>query len=262
MVALPAATDIYLTGAKSDDAEIRLARFMIDTLQPGDFFIDVGSHFGYFARLALKCMSGNGIILAIEPAKETFDILKTNLEEHPSATLLHCLAGEKDSRKDFYEFPIEQSEYNTAFPEQFKEQGWYKKVQLKKHSISCRSLDSLLASYERTPTLIKIDTEGSELEVIKGAMKLISGCKDLVIVMEILSKSRKNEAHLKAVELLKQSGYYPHTITFEGELKACTDIEDHLSVNNIDSDNIAFKYNAPANAGQHLSQTKYKKSVE
>src|SRR5690606_22546374 len=38
-IALPASTDIYLTGGKSHDSEIRLARFMIQTLKPGDHFL-------------------------------------------------------------------------------------------------------------------------------------------------------------------------------------------------------------------------------
>ena len=40
---LPASTDIYLTGGKSHESEIRLAKFMIHNLVKGDCFVDVGA---------------------------------------------------------------------------------------------------------------------------------------------------------------------------------------------------------------------------
>lgn len=242
LVALPAAMDIYLTGGKTDDSEIRLAKFMIKSLRPGDFFIDIGSHFGYFSLLALKCLKGKGIVLAIEPAKEAFKILKENLKNHSSATAINCLAGAKDSHQDFYEFPSQQSEYNTAYPEQFEETDWYKKTLITRTTIPCRSIDSLLSSYEQAPGFIKIDAEGSELEVIKGAGKLVSESKDLIIVMEMLSKNRKNEAHLEAVEVLEKFNYKLFVITPEGDLEPCNNVENHLLSKGIDSDNIVFKY--------------------
>ncbi|MEL6392762.1 MAG: FkbM family methyltransferase, partial [Bacteroidota bacterium] len=51
-VLLPSSTDIYLTGGKSHSSEIRLARFIIKHLNEGDFFVDVGAHYGYFTQLA------------------------------------------------------------------------------------------------------------------------------------------------------------------------------------------------------------------
>lgn len=46
-VALPASTDIYLTGGKSHDSEIRLARFLIQNLSGEEHFLDIGAHYGY-----------------------------------------------------------------------------------------------------------------------------------------------------------------------------------------------------------------------
>jgi FkbM family methyltransferase len=242
LIALPAATDIYLTGGKSDDSEIRLASYLINTLKPGDFFVDIGGHFGYFSRLALELVGEKGSVLVIEPADKSFRILQENLKNYSSAKALHCLAGAEDSEKIFYEFPINQSEYNTAFPDQFKETKSYDKVEVQKHVVGCRSLDSLMASSSRLPNLIKIDTEGSELEIIKGAYKLISEQKNLIIIMEFLSNRRKNEVHVKAVNLLKQLGFFANTITTEGRLKPCTDLESHLTLKNLESDNIVFQY--------------------
>jgi len=51
-VTLPAGSDIYLTGGKAHDSEIRLTKFILKNLAQDDVFIDVGAHFGFFTRLA------------------------------------------------------------------------------------------------------------------------------------------------------------------------------------------------------------------
>jgi hypothetical protein len=55
LIRFPAGTDIYLTGGKTDDAELRLTRFLFSELGPGDQFIDIGAHFGYYSLLASTC---------------------------------------------------------------------------------------------------------------------------------------------------------------------------------------------------------------
>src|SRR5690606_12974270 len=59
-VLLPAATDIYLTGGKTHSSEIRLARFMINRLKPGDVYVDIGAHFGFFTLLASALVGDKG----------------------------------------------------------------------------------------------------------------------------------------------------------------------------------------------------------
>jgi hypothetical protein len=57
---LPSATDLFLTGGKTHSSEIRLARLLIRTLQPGQSVIDIGAHYGYFTLLASELVAGGG----------------------------------------------------------------------------------------------------------------------------------------------------------------------------------------------------------
>ena len=70
-VVLPAGTDLYLTGGKTHDSEIRLARLLLETLRPGDDFVDVGAHFGYFALLAAQLVGPTGRVRAYEASAST-----------------------------------------------------------------------------------------------------------------------------------------------------------------------------------------------
>ncbi|RDC62171.1 FkbM family methyltransferase [Adhaeribacter pallidiroseus] len=242
LVELPAGTDIYLTGGKADESEIRLARYLIKTLKPGDIFIDIGSHFGYFSRLALRILQGHGKIMAIEPSRKTFSLLQKNLAGYAAATALNCLIGAENTTKEFFEFPTTYSEYNTAFPEQFKEKDWYQKAVVQRYAVACKTLDSLVAEYNMSPTLIKIDTEGSELAVIQGAQQLLARNKTVALVMEHLSKARHNQPHVQATALLQTHGFRPFVIAPDGTLVSCDDVEQHLAKTNRDSDNIVYTY--------------------
>ncbi|QNF33739.1 FkbM family methyltransferase [Adhaeribacter swui] len=241
-VDLPAGTDIYLTGGKADESEIRLARYLIKTLKPYDTFIDVGSHFGYFSRLALQILKNTGSVVAVEPSKKTFALLQKNLAGYSRAIAVHCLIGAENSQKTFYEFPVNYSEYNTAFPEQFAEHGWYKKAAIDKYTLDCKTLDSLVAEHNLKPQIIKIDTEGSEHEVILGAQKLLTGNKTVALVMEYLSKARHNQAHVQATAILKNLGYLPFVINPDSTLTSCPDVEQHLEKTKRESDNIVYRY--------------------
>jgi FkbM family methyltransferase len=194
-VCLPAGTDIYLTGGKTDISEIRLAKFIIQQLSEGDSFIDVGSHFGFFSCLALRTMNYKGTVVAIEPSAAAYECLKVNLSGYSGANIINCLVGDHEGDQIFFEFPINYSEYNTAYPDQFKNSNWYSANHAIKKEVKSITLDSLCLNLKILPDIIKIDTEGSEYDIIKGALQTLNNKHSVKVVMEYLCESRNNKAH-------------------------------------------------------------------
>lgn len=88
--------------------------------------------------------------------------------------------------------------------------------------------------------VIKIDVEGGESGVIDGGRDFFNTYLNY-IVMEYLSAERGNSSHIKAQDILHQMGYRAFTISNSGQLIACHSIDDHLSKEKIDSDNIVFR---------------------
>jgi hypothetical protein len=76
-IALPSATDIFITGGKSHSSEIRLALFMIKNLAENNHFLDIGAHFGYFTLLAAEIVGKNGESSSLRTNKQEFSIAKT-----------------------------------------------------------------------------------------------------------------------------------------------------------------------------------------
>ncbi|MGQ0507673.1 MAG: FkbM family methyltransferase, partial [Myxococcaceae bacterium] len=86
------AREVYFTG-QYEPQETCLVRAI---LKPGDTFVDVGAHWGYFSILASTLIGGSGKVLAIEADPRIHRTLARNVEINGLAKVkaLHVAAGE------------------------------------------------------------------------------------------------------------------------------------------------------------------------
>lgn len=238
-IALPAATDIYLTGGKSHDSEIRLARFLIKNLSAGKHFLDIGAHYGYFSMIAAEIVGTGGKVFSFEPTTKTYELLQENAHEIPCMTIFRKAVSDTGETLVFHEFPNKYSEYNSVDVSQFENEKWYQESQPQKVEVPATTIDGITSGEEFRPHIIKIDVEGAEYKVIQGGRHFL-GLHAPLIVMEYLEPKRHNEVHQKAVNLLQQLGYKTCVIRQDGSLSAVSNIDAYLLENKMDSDNIVF----------------------
>lgn len=238
-VLLPSATDIYLTGGKTHDSEIRLAKFMINEVTPGDVIVDVGAHYGYYTLLASELTGSAGMVYAFDAASNTFSILQNNVAQAANIHVVHNAVSDKEENVSFYEFPVLYSEYNTMNVEQFHGSDWIHTYKPEKVTIAAVTLDGFINSVNKAPQFIKIDAEGAEDKVIEGSKNTLHTYAPVVVV-EVLSVGRLNEPHMKAVDMLKEWGYASHIINNDGVLETVDDVNGYFGKNKIESDNIVF----------------------
>lgn len=145
--------------------EIALLQFIKDTAPRGGIYIDVGANIGnhsvFFAAFCTK------YVLALEPIRENMDMARKNLSNfnNPLRTFVKLMqvgAGRKHER-----FGATIKEDNMGMCKLGGE-----------GNIEVITLDSLLGtdiSYDtKTPvSLIKIDCEGMEMDVLAGAQHVI-----------------------------------------------------------------------------------------
>ncbi len=239
---LPASTDIYLTGGKSHDSEIRLAKYLIRSVKPGSTFWDIGAHYGYFSSLASRLASDTGTILAFEPSPTSFKILDKNAQEDNNLHVHNMAVGMESGMLTFYEFSNLYSEYNSFNIDQYKKEKWFDKNRPKEIKIETITLDQIMDRFEskQFPEFIKIDVEGAEFEVLSGGKKILKN-NDSTILMEYLSKQRGNESHRKTEALLKELGFGAFIISSDGGLEKVVDVAKSLEDRGLDSDNVVFK---------------------
>lgn len=239
LVLLPAATDIYLAGGKTHSSEIRLAKFMINQLNPGDCFLDIGAHFGYFTLLAASLVGDNGEVYAVEPACETFNLLQQNTSAYRNVQTFHKAVSDKTQMVSFYEFPVLYSEYNTLDVEKFLKEDWIKKYNPQKTDVQATTIDGFLHENGLNPAMIKIDVEGAEVQAIYGGADTWQG-QSPVLVMEYLDEGNES-SYTQAAGIMYGYGYTSYMITNEGTLAETKDILTYMRERDMTSENIVFK---------------------
>lgn len=237
-VILPSSTDLYLTGGKTHDSEIRLARFLINNLESQQTFWDIGAHYGYFTLLAQKLVGEHGKVVCVEAAPATYNILQQNTQKWQNITLYHNAVSDKAEPIIFHELPNLYSEFNTTDISQFENEDWFKTIQPKQISIDAITLNTLYHKHQ-APDIIKIDVEGAESAVISGGDELFKHYSP-VVILEFLEPKRGNQSHKDALALLLSWGYRPNIILEDGSLKEEYQIEAYLINHQMDSDNIVF----------------------
>ena len=124
--------------------EMPVQRVLADRLSPGDTFFDVGANAGFFSVLAARKVGAAGLCVAVEPDPAFADISagQAALNGFDNVTVVRRLV--------------------TAAPEQV----WPWRIG--DVATPTTTIDQLTREF-RPPTLIKIDVEGLELEVLRGA---------------------------------------------------------------------------------------------
>lgn len=154
--------------------------FVRKFLEKGDIFLDVGANIGLFSLIASQYVESKGKIYAFEPTPETFSRLCENVEINAFSNISTFQIGLSDKEEELL-FNVSQAGYDA----------WNSFAKLKELEDSCSisikttTLDSFLNQQEISDVnLIKIDVEGWEMNVLKGAKDLLSKEKAPVLMIE------------------------------------------------------------------------------
>jgi len=146
----------------------------------GDTFIDIGAHIGRYTILLSKNFKR---IIAIEPVKDSFNVLRKNilLNRLKNVKVINFAIGEKERITKIY---INKENLGASSLIEKSKNCTEQKVKM-------ISLDKLIKSLKiKKIDVIKIDVEGYELNVLKGAKKLLKKFRPLIII-EIRKKHKK-----------------------------------------------------------------------
>jgi len=140
--------------------ETRMADFAAETFRPDDIFWDVGAHFGYYSLIAARRLT-EGHVYSFEPSTENLYYLRAHVRWNhlDNDTILTCAVAGEDG--------------TTTFGGEGTGSGM---VGGKGHAVEVRSIDSLIASGDaKAPTILKIDVEGQEANLLRGAERHLKG---------------------------------------------------------------------------------------
>ncbi len=136
--------------------------FVAHVLRPGDLFVDVGANAGSYTLLAAGWCGAT--VVAVEPSADAFARLETNVRSNGLDTRVELHRCAVVDRNASVLFRTDSDTTNHIVRDPEAEQGEIVEVPL-------RTLDDVLG--ERSPALMKIDVEGEELSVLRGASRVL-----------------------------------------------------------------------------------------
>ena len=101
-----AVADVHVSAAIARDGiwEPQETRFLLDTLRPGDVFVDVGANIGYFSLLASRLVGPAGTVLAFEPEAANYALLEANCRRNgcDNVRCFRAALGEENASGTIY----------------------------------------------------------------------------------------------------------------------------------------------------------------
>ncbi|EWS66207.1 methyltransferase, FkbM family [Hydrogenophaga sp. T4] len=147
--------------------------FVLHSLRPGDLFADIGANIGSYTILASQTGANT---ISFEPIPSTYNRLRQNIALNGVGDFTEARCEGISSEAGTLTFTSNFDTTNHVF--RGKEAGSTPKCE-----VSVTTLDT--ACKDRTPKVIKIDVEGYESEVLKGAKKTLQSPDLLAVIIEI-----------------------------------------------------------------------------
>ena len=138
-----------------------LSRIVVDSVRPGDVFLDVGSHIGYFACLAA---ARGARVFAFEMQTGLVPMIERNAAANGfhNIYVLGCAVSDRVGLVSFQKAGLNPGKKGLAKPPENDGDTMVNTV----------TLDSLFLD-DPKPDFIKIDVEGAELQVLAGARRIL-----------------------------------------------------------------------------------------
>jgi len=155
-------------------------------IKPGGVLFDVGANIGQYSLLASKLMGQTGKIYAFEPSQDIQPRLQENinLNAFKNIEIIPYAVAARSGKMKFYRA---NEEGNQGVGSLMPAQDYRSEIRSAEGvNVDVVSLDDFCESRGiKQVDFLKIDVEGYDLEVLKGAENLMERNPDLVIMSEV-----------------------------------------------------------------------------
>ena len=200
---------LFRTG-KWEEHLIQISKFFLSGIER-PLILDIGANLGaYSIPLAKSVQEIGGKVIAFEPQRIVYYQLCANiiLNRLDNYYAIYSAVGESNGEIEIPEIDYESNANVGAFSidKKYRElhgiEGSMKKINTK---VTLVNLDSL--EIEKPPALIKIDVEGFELAVLKGAVNFLDRTNYPPLLFEAWSFDWFKEGREELLSYVKSLGY-------------------------------------------------------
>jgi FkbM family methyltransferase len=179
------------------------------SVRAGDTVWDVGANIGLYTKLFLELSGSNGRVVAFEPLPTAINVLKTFQSENLMLGNFTIVNVALSNTVGEFAFIADSDDVGVTTTGRLAEED-----DLTLSSIKVEVTRADLCVQEKgvpMPTVVKIDVEGFEEEVLNGGRVVFSAnsCREILVEMHFARMDERNlgQSASRIVSLLKSWGY-------------------------------------------------------
>jgi FkbM family methyltransferase len=195
------------------------SKFLEQVLKPGDTFIDIGAHIGYYSLLAAILVGDSGRVISIEPDSVNVNWIQEHiaLNQFSQMQVIPTVLGAETKEVEFF-FNSDNDGGHALWDVGMHSHNTISRDRPQILTLPMTTLDEVLRNQSLTGIkLIKIDAEGAEYQVLQGALQTISTYQVPYIICEInrfaLEKMGTHEKQVR--DLMTSLNYSPYLLRNE-----------------------------------------------
>lgn len=167
---------------------------------PCNSFLDIGAHKGEISKLIISNFPEATIYL-VEPLIEMKQSLENFCKKHPKSKYFGFAVGAKSGRQTLNVF-------NDLSGCGFMDNDVEPEYKQEPRTIEMKTVDELIESGEMTiPDVAKLDVQGFELEVLKGATKLFGKTEFFILEVSFQNKHRSVPLIADVIQFMNERDY-------------------------------------------------------
>lgn len=222
------AKDIYC-----HDHEVDERAFVRLFLRPGEVYADIGANLGLYSVIASQTVGANGAVFSFEPDPKTHERLLFNLKANDCKNVQPfqlALSNVDESR--VMQISTAGFDAYNSFGTPVRGESTFKPV-----DVACVSFDSFAEQNPllRNVAMMKVDVEGWESMVLRGAEKQLSGASAPVLQIEFNDQAAKalGQPCSELYRWLQKLGYSIHTFDAKNRCLVPHPYAEHYVYDNV-----------------------------
>lgn len=164
--------------------EAATMRRISQIIRPGDTVIEAGGHIGYVAQYLAKLTGDTGRVHVFEPGNDNSRFLARNIAGLPNVLHIKAALAATSGKQPFFEENI-GGFMNSLDPDfarssvQGRRHGGH--LRIVQNSVATLRLDDYTLRHDAMPHFLKIDVEGGELSLLRGAEATLARAPALMV---------------------------------------------------------------------------------
>jgi FkbM family methyltransferase len=149
----------------------------IEACRPSDVVIDVGAHIGLVTLCASVAVGDGGRVIAFEPAEGNLAYLRDHvaLNGRPNIEVVEALVGaEERSEVEFFE-----TRGDSGLNSRSMARGSDRFMRCSRRQVT---IDGFCRERGLRPRVLKIDVEGAEFDVLRGARRVLAEAEPMIFL--------------------------------------------------------------------------------